>query len=346
LRVNHVTSISSLQKEWSELAFRTQNIFATWEWALIWWKHFGGERPLAITTFRSSGDVVALVPLYLWSAKGLRVLRLVGHGVAGESGPVCGPEHVSDISSLLERALAGAQWRWDVFLGEHLFGDVDWSSLHAKMLRRAPSPALRTNDDWSGFLRSRSADIRRQVARYERALRSEYKLRYRLADDPERLPEDLDALFALHAASRGGRSTSFLKKEEFHRDFAQCALERGWLRLWFLELDGRAAAAWYGFRYAGVQFGYRAGRDPSLDSHSVDSILLTHTIRDALNDGVHAYRFLNGSEDYKLRFATENPGVVTLGIARGPVGKAMLRTASAADKFQPFRGVIKMMIAT
>jgi CelD/BcsL family acetyltransferase involved in cellulose biosynthesis len=346
LRLNHVTSIGSLQKAWSELAFSTQNIFATWEWALIWWKHFGGVRPLAITTFRSSGDVVALVPLYLWSAKGLRVLRFVGHGIGGESGPVCAPERLSAISSLLERALAGAPWRWDVFLGEHLIGDLDWNSLHAKMLRHAPSPVLRTNDDWSGFLRSRDANVRRQVARYERALQNEYKVRYRLADDPERLPEDLDTLFALHAARRGGRSSPFINKEEFHRDFAQCALERGWLRLWFLELDGRAAAAWYGFRYAGVQFCYQAGRDPSLDSLSVATILLTHTIRDALNEGVHTYRFLHGGEAYKRRFATEDPGVVTFGIARGPVGKAMLGTASAVDKFQPLRGVIKMMIAT
>jgi CelD/BcsL family acetyltransferase involved in cellulose biosynthesis len=227
-----------------------------------------------------------------------------------------------------------------------LFGDVDWSSLHAKMLRRGPSPVLRTNDDWTGFLSSRNANLRRQVARYERTLQNEYNVGYRLADDPERLPEDLDALFALNAARWGGRASPFVKKEEFHRDFAQCALERGWLRLWFLELDGRAAAAWYGFRYAGVQFGYQAGRDPSLDSLSVASILLTHTIRDALNDGVHTYRFLHGGEAYKRLFATDNLGVVTFGVARGPVGKAMLDTALAVDKFRPLRSVIKMMIAT
>jgi CelD/BcsL family acetyltransferase involved in cellulose biosynthesis len=346
LRMNHVTSIESLQREWSELAFRTQNIFATCEWASIWWKRFGGDRPLAISTFRSSGDVVALVPLYLWSKKGLRVLRLVGHGVGGESGPVCASERVSSISSLLERALAGSPWRWDVFLGEHLFGDVDWTSLHAKMLRRAPSPVLRTNEDWRGFLKSRNANIGGQLARYERDLRNEYKFRYRLADDPERLPEDLDALFALHAARWGGRSSAFLTQEDFHRDFARCALERGWLRLWFIELNGRAVAASYGFRYAGVQIDYQAGWDPSFGSLSVDSILLTHTIREALNDGVHTYRFLRGGDAYKRRFATENPGVVTFGIGRGPVGKAMLETASAVHRFQPLRGIVKTMIAT
>ncbi len=77
-----------------------------------------------------------------------------------------------------------------------------------------------------------------------------------------RLQDDLTVLFALHRA-RWGEGSPFLRFEAFHREFAAVALERGWLRLWFLELDDRPAAAWYGFRFAGVESYYQAGRDPS-----------------------------------------------------------------------------------
>jgi CelD/BcsL family acetyltransferase involved in cellulose biosynthesis len=244
--------------------------------------------------------------------------------------------------SFLHRALDEAPWRWNAFLGEHFVGNVDWSTeLGATTLRRAASPVLRSDGDWNSFLKSRSANMRNQVTRYERRLKDKYRLRYRLADDPERLPEDLDALFALHAARWGGRSSAFANREQFHRDFAACALERGWLRLWFLELDGRAVASWYGFQYAGSHFAYQAGRDPSLDSLSVGTVLLIHTIREALDDGVHVYRFLRGGEAYKSRFATEDFGVETFGVAGGRVGRAMLSTFFAIDKFTPLRGLVK-----
>ena len=56
------------------------------------------------------------------------------------------------------------------------------------------------------------------------------------------------------------------------------ALERGWLRLWVLEADGKAVAAWYGFRFAQIDWYYQSGRDPDWERQSVGFVLLAHTI--------------------------------------------------------------------
>src|SRR5439155_1798028 len=140
------------------------------------------------------------------------------------------------------------------------------------------APLLRWTSGWDEFLGSRSANLRQQVGRRERHLRREHRVRFRLTD-PDLLEGDLDTLFRLHRAIR---PRSDFGPEAFHRDFAAVALERGWLRLWILELDNRPAAAWYGFRIGGVETYYQAGRDPSLDPLSVGFVLLTHTIRVAL----------------------------------------------------------------
>jgi hypothetical protein len=140
----------------------------------------------------------------------------------------------------------------------------------------------------------------------------------------------MDTLFELHAA-RWGHSAYADAHAGFHREFAALARDRGWLRLWFLEADGRTVAAWHGFRFAGVESYYQAGRDAAWEGPAVGSVLLAHSIRSALADGMREYRFLRGNEPFKYRFASHDPGLETIGIARGPVGDAAL----AAGTFLP-----------
>ncbi|MGH3002485.1 MAG: GNAT family N-acetyltransferase, partial [Gaiellaceae bacterium] len=139
---------------------------------------------------------------------------------------------------------------------------------------------------------------------------------------------DLDTLFALHRARWGGRSG--FGPEAFHREIARLALARRWLRLWVVELDGRPAAAWYGFRLGNVESYYQAGRDPAHDRDSLGFVLLAHTIREALDDGVEEYRFLRGAERYKSRFTGEDPGLESVLIPASARGRVAVSAAAGA----------------
>ena len=114
----------------------------------------------------------------------------------------------------------------------------------ARPLYREASPVLRfEHDSWDEFLRERGRNFRQQVRRFPRKLSELGTVSYRLATDPERLPRDLDTLFHLHRQRWGNAATPFLLAAPFHREFATQALHRGWLRLWFLEIDGKPVAA-------------------------------------------------------------------------------------------------------
>jgi hypothetical protein len=121
----------------------------------------------------------------------------------------------------------------------------------------------------------------------------------------------------------------------FHHDLAARALAGGWLRLWLLELDGRPAAAWYGFRCGGREWYYQAGWDPAHARDAVGFVLLGHTVRAATQDGMTEYRFLRGREAFKERFGPRDDGLVTVGLARGPAGRAVLAAARAALRPRP-----------
>ena len=58
-------------------------------------------------------------------------------------------------------------------------------------------------------------------------------------------------------------------------------------------------------------------------------MLLVHSIREAVADGMREYRFLRGGEEYKYRFADEDPGLETIALSRSSVGRAAVELGLA-----------------
>jgi len=325
-----VVGLDELAGEWTALAATGGNPFGTHEWASCWWRHHGGDRrPLVTAAYSADGRLVAVLPLYLWATRPLRVLRFIGHGAGDQLGPVHAPGDREAAAALARQALATLGW--DVFVGEQLPARALWSDLlGSRVIRREGSPVLAAPDGgWPAYLAGRSANFRQQLGRRERNLARRHQVGLWLVEDPEQLPGAMDTLFALHRL-RWGEDSGFLPREAFHREFAAVALARGWLRLWLLELDGRPAAAWYGLRFGGVEHYYQSGRDPAFDSLSAAFVLLAHTIRSAFDDGVGEYRFGRGQDPYKYRFTDQDPGLETIASTKGPAAGAALGAAVRA----------------
>ena len=340
-----IDSIAAARLEWQHLASESGNIFSTWEWAETWWRHFGGSRQLRLSAWRTAeGRLVALLPLYSWRSRPLRVLRLIGHGPGDQLGPVAAPADLPDAQRALRRELADAGPV--LFLGEHLPADEGWAeALGGRALSRTGAPVLHFDGrSWDEVLASRSANFRQQVRRRERTLAKAHAVRFRLTTEQAALAGDLDLLFSLHAERWGEGSDFAGPARAFHRDFAAQALERGWLRLWIAELDGDPAAAWYGFRFAGRESYYQAGWGSRWSRSSVATVLLVHTIREACGDGMLEYRFLQGDEPYKYRFTEDDPGLVTVGHARGPLARAALVAGGQAGRLAPVRAGLSRLL--
>jgi CelD/BcsL family acetyltransferase involved in cellulose biosynthesis len=342
VRFELVDRLESLSKEWMHLAEQGQNIFATWEFATTWWEHFGaGRRLLTIGCRDSDGELFAILPLYLWRRRPLRVMRFLGHGPGDTLGPVCRPERYQDAARALCRLIEVAPWDWDVFVGENLPGEQHWpQQLGGQLIRREGNPVLRLGDGFEPFLARRTSNFRHQVRACERRLARRYRVRYRLSESTT-VDADLDDLFRLHEARFGEHSAFGGRRTTFHRRFAYLALERGWLRLWMLELDDRPVAALYGFRFGGVDSFYQSGRDPELQRESLGMVLLAHAIRSASDDGVHEFALLRGQEPYKHRFATDDRGLDSVCVVRGRAAAAALALIQAVRSCPAARKVLR-----
>jgi CelD/BcsL family acetyltransferase involved in cellulose biosynthesis len=331
-KLTRVANLDPLGEDWNVLAERSGNVFATWEWNATWWRHFGAGRELWTFACRDEGGrLAAILPLYLSSRRPLRVLRFLGHGPGDELRPICAPDDRELAATALRDGIP--QSGWDLLLAERMPTAEGWAErLPGSPVRRESSPLLRTEGrTWDEYLAGRSRNFREQVCRRERKLAREHELAYRMTDDPARLDDDLTTLFRLHESRWGEQGSGALagQRERFHRDFAARALERGWLRLVFLEVDGQPVAAWYGLRYGGADWFYQAGRDPAWDHYSAGFVLMVHTVRSAFEDGMREYRLLRGDEEYKGRFADEDPGLDTVAIPRTAAGRAAVGAARA-----------------
>lgn len=334
LELEPLPDLESAREGWQAVGERGGNLFGTWEWASIWWRHFGRGRPLRLAACRrADGTPAGVLPLYEARRRPLRLLRFVGHGPADQLGPVCAPEDRPALGEALRRTVSGPA---SVLLAERLSRPEGWAErVEATVVRREESPRVALGaDSWDDFLAARSANFRQQIRRRERNLLKR-GLEYRLADAAS-LEADLEALYRLHEARwEGAGATSFSRRRAFHSEFAAVALERGWLRLWLAEIDGRPVAAWYGFRFADAYWYYQAGRDPAWDREAAGFVLLAHTIREAVEDGVREYKLLLGGEPYKARFASDDPGLETAVVGNRVLGRAAARAMATAEDLSP-----------
>jgi CelD/BcsL family acetyltransferase involved in cellulose biosynthesis len=344
-RVDVVDGFDALRSDWSRLADASGNVFAAWEWNQLWWRHYGRGRTLCIAVSQQD-QIEAIVPLFLWSRRPLRVLRLIGHGHGDCLGPICDPEDADAVERL--RAALATQPH-DVFVGDWVASERDWAgALGGRVVRSTGYPILRFPEgSWEAFLAGQSQRFRKRARNLTNRLEREHDVLYRYADAAT-LERDLDVAFRLHSARFGGHTgCNFCgSHERFHREFAAVALRRGWLRLLVLELDGEPACFEYGFLFQNAYFAYQAGRDPGWDRYSVGFVLELECIRRALEEGATEYRFLGGEEDYKYRFPTEDPRLETIvapasrrgriasagidSVWRLPAGEAVLRRIGSA----------------
>lgn len=343
------TSLESERDLWSELAERSGNPFATWEWASVWWKHFAPRaKPVFVMCRMPSEDPFAILPLYEAQTRPLRVLRFVGHGPGDVLGPVCDPEHLSLAGLALGRILNELPDRYSFVLAERLPGEVLGKAVGGSLVQIEANPRLEIQGaTWNEYVSTRSRNLREKLRRSARKLEREHDVRFRLCEQREELTEDMNSMFRLHE-QRWGTSGAFLQEKvmEFHRELAEVLLDRGWLRLWTMTIDGEPAAAWYGFRFAGTEHFYQSGRDPRFDCFSAGFVLLTRTIEAAFDDGLAAYAFLRGGEPYKSRFATTDDGLQTRVVARGPIGRAAVGTAAAVIRVPRLRNVAARVLRT
>jgi CelD/BcsL family acetyltransferase involved in cellulose biosynthesis len=91
----------------------------------------------------------------------------------------------------------------------------------------------------------------------------------------------------------------------------------GWLKLFFIEINGIKAATLLCFDYNNEFLVYNSGYDPEQFADlSPGNVLVSYSIQEAIRLGRRRYDFLRGDEVYKFRFGAEAEPVYDLYVTR------------------------------
>lgn len=318
--VDNAAEFAVLRVEWGELLAASDSdcLFLTWEWLYMWWIHVGRHRSLSIIAVRSRSRLVAIVPLTATRAwigpVAFPIFEFAGSGTVGsdyldwvvrrgfESEVVDAvSQFLNDASASLRLSRIAAESSIATLLAPRLT-QQGWMSVTSA---NDVCPFIDLSEgSWDRYLQTVGSSHRYNIKRRIRNLMRDHDVVIEYPQTDEERRAALECVIRLHLQRWAGRGGSDAFDDEdiirFHHEFTALAQKRGWLRLMVLYVDGRAAAAFYGFRYGRTFSFYQSGFDAAFVSSSVGLVMIAMTVQDAIREGATEYDFLHGDESYKF----------------------------------------------
>jgi CelD/BcsL family acetyltransferase involved in cellulose biosynthesis len=327
-------SLESVAAEWDDLAARTgASPFVHPGWIEAWWGAFGrGE--LRVLAARRNGALVGVLPLGLGRG-GLR-------SPTNEHTPAfdvvaADDEAVRALADALfgERARRVTLWRLAsggaACAGLEAFGAEAGYRTAVTPVARSPYIACaRTLEDHE---RALSRNLRHDVQRRLRRLCEEGSVAIDVMDGGTDLAGLLDEGFRVEALSwKGAQGTAIAsdpRTRAFYEAVARWASARGWLRLAFLRVDGRAIAFQFDFEAGRTYYSLKIGYDPAFDRYSPGKLLAYAMVARAVSTGLATYELLGLDEPWKERWtSTFREHVGFQAYAPSPAGAASWAVAT------------------
>lgn len=306
--------LERLRDEWNELlsGSHADCLFLTWEWTASWWRHLGNDRTLHVIEVRERNRLIGLAPFTILNGR----VEFMGSGTVGSDylDLIVRRESEQEVIDAMARNLEtlGHQLRLSHFLpGSAVYQLAERLRTRGyrvfdRRINVCPFMTL-AGQNWDSFLATLGRRHRENIRRRIRKLPADAS--FRRTATQEEVRKNLTSLISLHNQRWDTRGGSDALRDgpvqEFHREFAALAFDRGWLRLYVLHLGDQPAAAVYAFNYKGTSLYYQAGVAPEYSGMSLGLVALGLSIQDALEEGAVEYDFLHGDEEYKSLWARE-----------------------------------------
>jgi CelD/BcsL family acetyltransferase involved in cellulose biosynthesis len=351
-RVADEFGFNALRHEWHELlhASAADNPFLTWEWLHSWWKHAAGDSALHLLTVRADSQLIAIAPLRMTAGPiaWFSTLEFLGNGGAGSDylDLIVRRGREADAVRAIARCLrtgddcaALTAVRFDHVLPQStaslVAGQLVEQGWASTVSPGGVCPAVHlAGHSWDSYLATLGAAHRANVRRRLRAIDKQFDARFERVTTDAGCRDALQALVAFHQARFGENGSAFLTPElrAFHDEATRRMLERGWLRLYTLRLNGAIAAVMYGFFYNRRFYFFQHGFDDRYKAQSIGLVLMAMTIRAAIDEGADEFDMLWGTEAYKSLWADDRRLLQQIHLFPARVGGRVHRRAIDARR--------------
>jgi CelD/BcsL family acetyltransferase involved in cellulose biosynthesis len=328
MRVKLFDDFDSLEACWNSFlknSLTGNNIFLTWEWLSIWWKHFGKGRELLVLAAEEEGKTLAIAPFMLSKYPVMKFghiskIEFLGAPQSDYSNFIFierENECLRSFINYLESEVSG----WDVIelkelpesqLTKHLVDSIldDHSiRLHKKTAVCNICPYIPLPSSSEIFVNNLSHSQRYNLNRSMKKLARSFAVDFKdYADLGFSIVDAMNLFFRLHEMRWNGKGQSGVLAESdvqaFHLDIAKCFAEKSWLALYFLTLNNQPVSAHYGFEYGKKMYWYLSGFNTEYTSYSIGNIGMKLLIEKCINSGFSEFDLLRGEEAYKSHWTS------------------------------------------
>jgi len=326
-------SFATLRATWDTLlpAAVTPFPFQSIGWAEAWWRVFGADaEPLVLAVHDTSGTLLGIAPLVVrQTALGRTVQFMGGTDVTDYLDVVAPEQHMHRVWTAVTAHLLTNRDHWDAIdlhcipqwsPSHALAADMLSEHAHVRVVQEEVCPVVRLPGSFDAYLRTLPKKERHEIKRKARNFERDTPTgTLRLCTDREEALAALPAFFRLHRLSAPDKERFLTPAvEQFFRAMTAAMADAGWLRLYFLDIDGEPVAAIVTFAADGRLLVYNSGFDPAHARQSVGMVLTGMVIEDAANDGLTLCDFLRGNEVYKYRFGASDTPIWRVVAARDP----------------------------
>ncbi len=315
----------ALQQSWDSFVEEAGgDIFSTFDWCEVWWRHYGQRRRLQIHVFHDAGRLVAVLPLFWERLRlgplSLRLVRLVGcdHSVT-TCAPVIQPDRMAAVMAAVVESLERGS-PWDLLYLGPLPGYYERRDTMAGALRGCAGveEVVSSADDgphivfnlpltYEAYLGTLSSSERHNIRKRDRRLAENHRSRL-VVIAPDKIEQAFRSFVRQHQAQwqRQGQLGHFGDwpgARAYHHDMALAQSRCGRLMLLHLEADDETLGFHYSYRFGQHVHWILGSRtlDPRWEFYSPGRLLHCAMVREALEAGATQIDAMRGMYDYKLR---------------------------------------------
>ena len=324
---------AALAPEWAALLDAAQppaGLFVSPQLLSAWWEVFGDRYALDLTAVRDpDGALIGVLPL---KREGAALSPIGDPSVCDYLDVLAAPgRERAVLAALLCHLDAGRCTALDLpGLAEgsptlaHLPALAAACGWQVRVDQEAVCPTVALPRGWDAYLAGLSGKQRREVRRKMRGLLDGgAAVELEVVDQPEQAESAMEEILRMMAASREDKA-AFLTPQTaaFFRALGRNLAPTGWLRYYFLRLDGRRAAGVLCFDQRESLLLYNSGYDPQYRDLAVGLASKVLCVRDAIERGKRRVNFLRGDEPYKHQLGGVDSPVTRLVLTRQPAADA------------------------
>lgn len=309
LQIQIHNTFEGLQPEWDDLLHRSEadDIFLTWEWQATWWQVYQPGDLCIVACRDETGQLVGLAPLY--EVDGVHCI-VGGKDVTDYLDFIVDEDMLSAVFQAYAHHFQQNQYQLDLVnipanssTISQLVDCLQSLGAVVEVLQHEVCPLVELPDSWDGYLALLDKKQRHELRRkMRRALGTEEQIEWFTVDASHNLDDMMERFTRLMAASDPQKAV-FLQDEQhvtFFKHFVTLAMQKNWLQLNFLTVDGQDAAAYLNFDYNNRILVYNSGLALDNFSHlSPGIVLLANNIQRAIDEKYAVFDFLRGDETYK-----------------------------------------------